>query len=265
MKLQAAAVDDRRTTDRPLADPFLADQRRLVVHCCYHKSGTHWLRRILKTVVKRFDLEFKQTKTCSPEFFEDGQILFDPHSWIDVKHLPAYRGSHMIRDQRDIVVSAYFYHLWTDERWARKPRVKYGGISYHQLLNSLSIEQGLLAEINRSRRLFRRMKKWNYRNSNMLELRYEDVIRDEEYHFTRLFAHYGFHTAAVKRSVRIALRHGFEARSQRKLGEIQERSIMRSGEPGQWKKHFSDRVKKRFKKVAGGLLRSLQYEKNNDW
>ena len=109
------------------------------------------------------------------------------------------------------------------------------------------------------------MKNWNYQNDNMLELRYEEVIRDEEYHFTRLFTHYGFHDAVVKRSVRIALRHSFEACSQRKLGEVRERSVMRSGEPGQWREHFSDPVKKRFKKVAGKLLRTLRYEENDDW
>ena len=39
----------------------------------------------------------------------------------------------------------------------------------------------------------------------------------------------------------------------------------RSGKTGEWKQHFTDEHKKIFKDVAGDLLVTLGYEKNNDW
>ena len=33
----------------------------------------------------------------------------------------------MIRDPRDVIVSGYFYHQWTDEPWANEPRPELGG------------------------------------------------------------------------------------------------------------------------------------------
>jgi hypothetical protein len=39
----------------------------------------------------------------------------------------------------------------------------------------------------------------------------------------------------------------------------------RTGQSGGWREHFTDEHKKMFKAVAGELLVSLGYEKNNDW
>ena len=39
----------------------------------------------------------------------------------------------------------------------------------------------------------------------------------------------------------------------------------RSGKTGGWREHFTDEHKKLFKDIAGDLLVSLGYEKNNDW
>ena len=65
----------------------------------------------------------------------------------------------MVRDPRDMVISGYFYHKWTTERWVRMPgrmdgkdwgRSDWKGWTYHDILNSVDQEEGLAIEIHRA-------------------------------------------------------------------------------------------------------------------
>jgi hypothetical protein len=235
----------------------------LLFHSCHHKCGTHWLRRILTGVARRYGLNFIpfSEESSTPA----SGIVFDQQSRIDTVLLPAYRGSHMIRDPRDVVVSGYFYHLWTKEDWVHRPQNRYNGLSYQQYLNSLSIEDGLIAEILVSAFVFKQMRKWDYSDANTLELKYESCFDDPVNSFAPLFRHYGFVDEAVEISLKIASDSTFESIARRKPGVIQNRQVTRSGQPGQWRQHFTQRVKDEFRNQAGDLLQVLAYEINDDW
>lgn len=253
-----------RPVRRHTRNPFPPGQPRpLLLHCCHHKTGTVWLIRVLQGVADHYGLRFQNLRGAHPS--PGTNIALQHDSQVDLATLPDFRGSHMIRDPRDVVVSAYFFHLWTNEAWVHAPSPEYGGLSYQAHLRSLSQEDGLLEEIRHSMPVIDEMTRWNYEDPRFLELRYEDAIADEVGLFSALFRHYGFHDAAAETSTAIAHRFGFERVAGRRVGETRERDHLRSGRPGQWRVVFVDTHKSLFQELAGDALIALGYERDDRW
>jgi hypothetical protein len=262
--VQSHPAAGQRRTSRPSTLPFRSpDAQVLLLHATHHKAGTHWILHVLRGIAKRYQLHLAQVDAPLEAAYPD--ILVDPHSRTDLSKLPRHRGSHMVRDPRDMVVSGYFYHLWTEETWVHKPDERYGGRSYQQYLNAVDREEGLLEEIHRCAFTFEAMAQWNYDNPSIFEVRYEDLMQEGERGFERLFEHYGFAPEAIDLGLEVARASSFEARSKREPGQIEERSVLRSGKPGQWREHFTRRVKERFREATGDLLVQLGYESGPDW
>ncbi|MES2999089.1 MAG: sulfotransferase domain-containing protein [Pseudomonadota bacterium] len=193
--------------------------------------------------------------------------------------LPAFRGSHFIRDPRDMVVSGYFYHLWTEEAWCRSPDFDWDyftalpafqwvepdaskwprNISYQTYLNSLDLERGLLMEMVSRERTFQQMRRWNFERPGVMEFRYEKIIGNEEAEFERLFDHYGFNADAKARGLELV-----RTLSLKNLDKV-DKTHVRSGDPGQWRDHFTPRVNSLFKQSQGNLLIRLGYEPDDAW
>lgn len=253
-------VEARRPFSNPFADP---DAKRLIVHGCYHRTGTIWFSRVLRAVGVEFGLRFQRGAQKNLRPWTD--LFVQPHSRVEVERLPAYVGSHIIRDPRDMIVSGYFYHLWTTEQWAHLPRPEHGGRSYQEYLNSLDRHDGLLAEIQNTAPRVRRMLEWDYDNPRFLELKYEDVIENEEAAFTEVFDKYGFNEKSIERSVQIAAGFSFTRQTGRSIGAVQEGSHTRSGRSGQWMEYFDQEHKAAFVETLGDALIQLGYEESNDW
>jgi hypothetical protein len=189
---------------------------------------------------------------------------------FDRTRLPSqeFRGTHMVRDPRDMIVSGYFYHLWTTEDWAQEPRAELGGLSYREHLNQLDVGDGLTAEIERAVAPggnIDEMLRWDYHSKEFLELRYEDFIADEQSEFARLFRHYGFTEDAIALGVARGERYNFKNISRRNLGEVAPGQHLRSGRPGSWREHFGPQHREAFKALTGDLLVALGYEENQGW
>jgi len=205
-----------------------------------------------------------------------------------------YRGFHVIRDPRDIVVSGYFSHRYSHPvsadrlpwQWAHRLR-----------LESLpDIEDGLLAEIEYCATYFERLRAWNYHHPRILECRYEEMIRDPLQAFGQIFAFLEIplaHPGAVlavgmaggwlrhklwgvciqrfsrfpEPLLRVILwRNSFRRRSGgRRAGSEDTKHHYRKGIAGDWRNYFSPCVKDAFKACYPDLLITLGYEENNLW
>lgn len=250
----------------PGRSPFVAGTLKpVIVHASHHKAGTTWFQNILVGVGQRYGLNVQiLRKSEVPE--RNADIVLNQGSRGVVEGIAHLRGSHMVRDPRDIAVSAFHYHLWTKEKWVHEPHEAYGGLSYQEYLKSLDPHDGLSAEIRRlGGTVFRLMSEWDYHRSEYLELRYEDVIVDEATWFDRLFRHYGFNDPAVAEALEIAERNSFGSATKRGLGEVTEGSHMRSGRPEQWREEFTDDHIALFKQRTGDLLIRLGYESDDRW
>lgn len=244
--------------------PFEGDGPELIVHCCHHRSGTVWFARVLSTVARQYGLHFQQGE--QDDLDPSTEVFLQDHSQVDRSALPPYRGSHMIRDPRDMVVSGYHYHLWTEEEWARVPREEYDGKSFQEALNSVGKKRGMMLEMERfCREDLQDMLRWKYDDPAFLELKYEEVIADEAPHFETLFRHYGFHDEAVEVGLEVAEYYSFQNVSGRSFGDVEEESHLRSGRTSQWEDHFDDELKSRFKELAGDAVVQLGYEEDSDW
>lgn len=261
-------VEARRAVVRPvrrrLRSPFPEDAApRFVLHCCHHKTGWSWFNSVLQAISDHYGLRFQNLRLGSLDPSTDVALGYGDRSALP--RAPDLVGSHMVRDPRDVVVSGYHYHLWTPEAWAHEPDPAYGGRSYREHLRALDPEEGLAAEIRHALPVIREMADWDYDDPRFCELRYEDAIADPRATYRQVFRHYGFTDEAVATAADIADRYSFRNLTGRRLGDVEERSHLRSGRPGQWRKEFTPATSELFKELAGDALIALGYETDLDW
>ena len=203
-------------------------------------------------------------------------------------------GFHVIRDPRDVIISAYFSHRNSHsvDGWPE--------LSDHRAkLRNDNFEEGLLRELDfifdlmtdgASLHPFKSMAEWDYTRNNILELRYEDMVGKSKDFFVELFEFLGlvkprqfeYNSKIInklfpgkhrklpciqKSKLDLILdRTSFASVSGgRKLGIEDTTSHYRKGIPGEWKSQFSEKVKEKFKEVYPGLVTSLGYERNENW
>ncbi|MBS1681421.1 MAG: sulfotransferase domain-containing protein [Bacteroidetes bacterium] len=209
-----------------------------------------------------------------------------------VKPLNNLRGFHIIRDPRDLIISGYFSHLhshaigkWTELRYHRNNLMK------------VNKDDGLFLEMEFDKYFIDHIATWNYNDPNILELRYEDISHNPKKYFTLIFEFLGIYGQVIEGKQLwinsyanrvfnrlsldyrwrqdkmnepfldhlIAKNHFQKLSNGRSYGEENPKSHYRSGLAGNWKYHFNEQHKKKFKGLFGDLLVKLNYESNNDW
>ena len=204
-----------------------------------------------------------------------------------------YRGFHVIRDPRDVLVSAYFSHRYShpigsEGGWIAEFR--------RQLSAAPNIETGLLLELDFLARIFASMDAWNYANPRVYETRFETLIADPVTEFRRIFNFLGIATPRLglttlpgllldrERNLRagrsmpqrttlplpllqlMVERNDFMHRAGgRQPGQEDERHHYRKGVAGDWRHHFTPRVADAFRDRYGQVLIRLGYERSRDW
>ncbi|MCB0110356.1 MAG: sulfotransferase domain-containing protein [Caldilineaceae bacterium] len=224
-------------------------------------------------------------------------LSYDNADYAYVSQLDHYQGFHVVRDPRDICVSAYFSHLhshgtkrayWAEQRAA---------------LQSMSKTDGLLYEMKCRKQQFTEMYTWNYQQSNVLELRMEEVTQNPYKHLVQILSFLDLvdtSSSSVKKRFQYCLYSGLrrlEVRSngylalpaapsrlpverllgivwendfakkarKRNPGEENIRSHYRKGIAGDWKNHFEAVHLDYFHRHYSALLLKLAYEWDPDW
>jgi hypothetical protein len=251
---------------RVVVSPFTGVERLrppLIIHASHHKVGTVWFGNVLREVGARYRLRFREVDGPGP-IAPACHIAFYSHAgnvtWTSLD-MSRTRVSHLVRDPRDMAVSAYFYHCRSDEEWLHRPVPELSGRTYQEHLCSLSQDDGLSEEIRRMARFqLPELLGWEYGRPGVLELRYEDVLADEEAAFTRLFTYYGFTPRAVTGATGVAMKFSLP-RGGRGAGG----GHVRSGRPGEWREVFKDEHVDLFKELMGEAVVQLGYERSGTW
>lgn len=88
--------------------------KKLIIHCCHHKTGTVVIEKILRNVCNHFGLKYQYCPQSKLE--DDTDVWIEHHSHIDFSTINRpIVGTHMIRNPCAIIISAYEYHKITDE------------------------------------------------------------------------------------------------------------------------------------------------------
>lgn len=203
-----------------------------------------------------------------------------------------FRGVHLIRDPRDVIVSGYYSHLKTH------PTNKWNELAeFRKKLASVDLYEGLFLEMDFVAPHLNDMFLWNYNNPNILELRFEEITTNPDWAAT--FEFLGLWSESdsgselkyellktlnklnnrnlfpsqfqnlkipIHRLLKLPEQNSFKKLSGgRSKGDSNEDSHYRKGVSGEWKEVFSEEHKNYFKKQFPGLLEKLRYESDDQW
>lgn len=152
----------------------------LLCQFSHHRCGSTWINNIMRELCRTLGLRFAVVHRTD-QLGED-PAAFIRHHRIDflvlsnadyhlTDRLPPFKGFHVIRDPRDIVVSSYFSHRYSHpvENW---PEL----IDHRKELAGMDKREGLLLEIQSCRkRQFADMQNWNYRDPRIMEWQMEEM------------------------------------------------------------------------------------------
>ena len=196
------------------------------------------------------------------------KIISVNNQMLDFKRLGTFRISRFIRDPRDLVVSGYFYHKRGAEQWCNivdpneedwtnvngtLPTGMEKGLSFSSYLQSLSEEDGIIAEIQFRKHHFESMLEWPIQDSKIKVFRYEDIIGNEMYIFRKLFEFYEL--PLLDRTLGLLLSKKYSAKRQQQKAYRH----IRNPESNQWKKYFTPKVNDYFIGKYQELLTILGY------
>ncbi len=241
----------------------------------HHKAGSSWFCAILESIARATGLRY--ACVSNPPWFDFDLASFVARRGVQilaytnadmryVDQLPAHRGFHVIRDPRDMSVSAYFSHLssHTEEYWPELP-------AHRALLAALRPPDGLLLDMEFTRTLrtdgfelrpFDAMASWDYTRAGIAEVTFEELVADPIGGVTRLLTELDL-PAPADVIAAAARAHTFEVLSGgRWPGEEDPGSHYRRGLPGDWRRHFRQQHKEFFLASYPDLLRQLGYELN---
>lgn len=250
---------------------------RNVYHCCVHKTGSQWIRKVLadpdvyratglRTYACGPRLPAERKNSNYPEFrFErpfPPQRIVSPlyigyENFAAIPKLEPWRAFFVARDPRDIVVSWYFSaarsHPTRDNPGLRRTR---------DHLATLDEERGLIYGIRRLGEygLFDALRSWiGVEGSEVLVVRFEDLTGpDAESWWERLFDHVDVELQPSERQA-LQTRYSFLSLTGRQPGQEDPDSKLRKGVPGDWHNHFTPPVQAAFIEATADLVAFMGY------
>ncbi len=273
----------------------------IAAYFSHHKCASDWTLRVLKQLAeaagfrvhhthwpKRLPLGFDRIPpwperiAASWAFAAEGDydLLIATNAEMDhVRTLSArgFRGFHVIRDPRDIIVSGYFSHLASHPV---HPDANPWLVLHRELLQNRSKEDGLLLELEYSATHMHRIRDWEYGYGGIVETRFEIVMPKPEVELARLLAGTGIVVdgweapADAPVAIRIPAEVWaavMEANSFQNLtagrekGQQAQGHHLRSGVAGDWRNHFTPAVVEKVKKLYPGMVPGLGYEADDSW
>jgi hypothetical protein len=238
------------------------DNQPEIFHITHWKAGSQWIRSLFENIAS--NRVIKPGKQNSQFLFDnivDGGIyvtLYLRKDEFDSVKLPEnHRKFFVMRDLRDTLVSYYF-----SMKYSHGLINDYVG-NLREKLTDTEIEDGFLLLIEPLQAMAEIQLSWI--NSDILIIKYEDIIENEIEQLMKIVEFCEINESK-ERILTAIKKSSFKSKSKgRNLGDVDIKSHTRQGLPGDWKNHFTPKMKELFKERFGEVLIMTGYEKNYDW
>jgi hypothetical protein len=251
----------------------------------HHKGGTVWLNSTFRRICAACDLPFIHLNTGEPAWqirpdkreymlseLEAARsagarqaVLVDYHSTTpDLREMADARGIHLVRDPRDMLISAIRYHETSDEAWLDEARAGLGGMTFRQKLLSyeayddrvrFELDTHMGEEIERMGAFVQR----GDHGRVFRTVRYEDLIVDEQMTlFHELCVHLGLRGMGIVHALR-AFWDSSLFGGMRPVAEAGGHGHIRDGGVSQWSRQLERSTLELIEDRVGGVIESLGY------
>ncbi len=240
-----------------------------VVIATHHKTGTVWMATVFKAIAEDLGatyVDYWAERENLAEALKPPFVLFnydsDFRGHSDLLDRDDVRILHLIRDPRDVLISAMHYHCKSGETWLHEPVPGYDNITYQRRLNAFAArhEQYVFEMENSTFSTLRDMQQWRYGRTNCFEARYEKMRLDTEMkYWSGIMDFLGFDAAEQQ----VCRRRFWQYSLFGNLGRGHKH--VRSGDVAQWKREFTPTLAAAFRWKFPRLLQSLGYEPDDRW
>lgn len=223
------------------------DNRAVI--CTHHKTGTIWMRHTFEATASALNVPCVRISAEGADVPLPRSACFvrDVHSqWFSKRfHENGDRILHVIRDPRDIVISAMHYHRKSPEKWLHRPDDRFGGMTYQQALNGLPDDRSrMIFEMDHSSAaIIRRMCAWQYGRWDCFETKYETLLASGGDEFAKAAQHLGLRGTEVDVAVSSFCENSLASGAQYKIGSDVH---VRSGAPEQWREVYDAELEQAF-------------------
>jgi hypothetical protein len=241
-----------------------------VVVATHHKTGTVWMDGVFKTIADDVGaryLDFRSEYGRFEDKLREPFVLFNYDSdFRDHAHIlerEDVRVLHLIRDPRDVLISAMHYHKKSAESWLHTPVPGYNNVTYQRRLRELPtrLDQYVFEMEHSTAGTLRDMQYWDYGRANCCEVRYESLRQDTDLsRWTEIVTFLGFD----ENETQCCRRRFWQNSLFGGLSRLGNRHV-RSGEVAQWKREFDRELAYAFLERFPTVLQSLAYEPDSQW
>ena len=246
---------------RLLMNNMLSGVLPLYIVTEYPKSGGTWLAQMLSAYL---DIPFpRNTRPKLEKCIMHGHYLYTPF----MKNVIC-----VVRDGRDVVVSAYYHMLFPNDKNSRYL------VEHTRRLNVFSDYNDITSNLPRfieylftvENRKFLHFN-WNefvdswFGRSNAIIIKYEDMLSGAAAALQPVVEELTATSADMKKLMEIQGRFSFKEMANREPGEEDGRSFLRKGIAGDWRNKFDRTACELFDHYAGQNLIRMGYEKDREW
>ena len=233
-----------------------------IFHITHYKSGSQWVLAVLNEVAKeRVVAPQVAANHVTQEPLIPGQIypcVYLPKPVFLNAAPPENRKVFIVlRDLRDTLVSLYF--SVRNSHQMLNPAQQ----ELRDTLRAKDVAEGMLLLMEKRLHVSAEIQK-TWMNSEDLQVRYEDLIKDEHAGFKKIISYCDIQVSDATLKNAIAL-HSFAKRAGRKPGEEDVNSHHRKGISGDWQNYFDQKLTRQFKNWYGDILIRTGYEKDANW
>nr|WP_255417488.1 sulfotransferase domain-containing protein [Maritimibacter sp. 55A14] len=222
---------------------------------------TTYFKAVLRFLALGLNVSFEDVPKDVPR--PGTRVFLSTHSRTPWAEIGPYRGIHIMRDPRDMIVSSYHYHLWTNELWVHVPDEN--GVTYQEKLRAVDKTEGLFMTIRHfiffSREI---LDNWDLDDPDILEVSYDELMgEDRDACYARMFSFLGLEGEAHDLGVRLMRLFEAGKRSRVSKDKPNERSHIRSGRSGQWKAELEPEHLAFIDKELGHILDKFGYDRSS--